>query len=151
MKKFKYRAESYLKYLVHMRTKALRELKKAEAYRDQLVREYYGMESKVKTAYKINSEVGQEGRDIEFINDNNLYIKMLKIQMENLSTEIESAEAVFQEKHQELLKLQLQVKKIELHKEAEFAKYKKELKKKSQKMTDEINGTRRRVKHAESI
>jgi len=151
MKKFKYRGESYLKFLGHQRENALRELKEAERFRNSLLNQYSRMEDKMKEAYQINSEFGDGGRDIRYINDNNQFIEMLKVQMKNLSMEIQMAEDEYQKKHKTLMDLQLKVKKMELHKELEIEKFKKEYKKKSQKVTDEINSTRKRGKDAKSL
>ncbi len=144
MKKFKYRIESYLKFVKYNRESALKELKKAERYRDSLVEKYEFMESQMREAYQMNSEIGQSGRNIHFINDNNQFLVKLKVHMENLSHEIAQAEQDYKAKYQALVELQLKVKKMELHKEAELEKFKAEYRKKSQKLTDEINSTRKR-------
>lgn len=151
MKKFKYRAEAYLKFLLFKREQALKDLKVAENYRDNLMKKMSLMEEQMKEAYKKNSEVGQGGRDIRFIHDNNSYMEMLKVHMKNLTEEISYAEQEYQIKHKALLALQMKVKQIEVHKEAEIEKFKKEFQKKAQKLTDEINTTRRRGKNAKSL
>ncbi len=151
MKKFKYRVESYLKFLQFNREEALKELKMAENYRNNLLNKYSWMENQMSNAFKINSEIGQEGRDVHFINDNNQFIEMLKVHMKNLSYEIDEAEREYQMKYKALLELQMKVKKMELHKEAELEKFKKEYRKKQQKLTDEINNTRRGAGDAESL
>lgn len=151
MKKFKYRAESYLKFLEHDRENALKLLKEAEIYKIKLEEQYTNMENKVMESYQMNTEIGQEGRDVHFINDNNQFIQMLKVQQKNLSLEIQMAEEELQRHHQALMDIQLKVKKIELHKELEKEKYKKEIKVKSQKITDEINSTRQRGRDAKSV
>lgn len=151
MKKFKYRVESYLKYLIFNREEALRELKKAETYRNNLLDKYSQMEKQMKEAFETNSQLGKGDVDIHMANDNNQFIEMLKIHMKNLSLEIAEAEQEYQNKYKALLELQMKVKKMELHKEMEHEKYMKEYKKKSQKMTDEINNTRQRGKDAESL
>ncbi len=151
MKKFKYRAESYLKFVRFKREEALRELKKAQGYRDNLVAKYYKMEEQMKQAFQFNSEIGQKGRDIHRVNDSNQFIQMLKINMQTLSQKIQQAEEQYQDKRQSLLEVQLKVRKMELHKESELEKFKKEYRKKAQKLTDEINGTRKRGRDAESL
>lgn len=151
MKKFKYRAESYLKFLVFKREEALRVLKKAEVFRDRLVEQYSRMEDQMKKAFQFNSQLGKESHSIHLVNDNNQFIQLLKVNMADLSIEIQHAEDEFYRKHKALLELQLKVKKMELHKEAELVKFKKQYKKQEQKQTDEINATRRRGKDAESL
>ncbi len=151
MKKFKYRAESFLKYLTFQREESLRQLKKAERFRDRLLEEYSRMENQMKGAFQYNSEVGKLGRDIRLVNDNNQFIQKLQASLSELSVEIQQAEDIFQEKHKALLDLQLKVKKMELHKDVELEKFKKEYKKQSQKQTDEINSTRKRGLDAKSI
>lgn len=151
MKKFKYRVESYLKFLTHQREEVLKELKIAENYRNNLLNKYSRMEDKMKNAYKENSSVGQGGHDIRYIQDNNQFLKKLKTHMEDLSTEINEAEQEYQMKYQLLMQLQKKVKQIELHKEAELEKFKKEYKKKTQKITDEINSTRQGARNAKSL
>lgn len=151
MKKFKYRAESYLKFLVFKREEALRVLKKAEAFRNRLLEKYSRMEDQMKKAFQFNSQVGKAGHGIHLVNDNNQFIQFLKSNMTDLSLDIQQAEEEFQRKHKSLLELQLKVKKMELHKEAEMLKFKKQYRKQSQKLTDEINATRKRGKDAESL
>ncbi len=151
MKKFKYRGESYLKFVKFQREASLRELKKAEIHRNNLLDQYAMMESKMKESYLFNSEVGKDGHNIHRVNDNNQFIQLLKMSLADLSRKIQKAEDQFQEKHQSLLELQLKVRKIQLHKKSELIKFKKEYKKKSQKITDEINATRKRGQDAKSI
>lgn len=105
----------------------------------------------MKGAFQYNSEVGKLGRDIRLVNDNNQFIQKLQASLSELSVEIQQAEDIFQEKHKALLDLQLKVKKMELHKDVELEKFKKEYKKQSQKQTDEINSTRKRGLDAKSI
>ena len=133
------------------REKALKELRIAETYRDNLIEKYIWMEGEMKKAYEINSGFGKGGKDIRYVNDNNKFIQMLKIHMRQLSEEIAFAESEFKKKHESLMELQLKVKKIELHKESEYEKFKKERKKLEQKMTDEINSTRKRGRDAKSV
>ena len=143
MKKFKYKIDSYLKYLKHQREEALREVHKAQAVKLQLEEKYQWMENDMKKAYERNSQFGQGLSDVNLINDNNQFMSMLKLQMQDLSNEIAMAEEVYQEKYKKLLELQMEVKKIELHREKKFQEYKAEYNKKVQKQTDEINSARR--------
>ena len=143
MKKFKYKIDSYLKYLKHQREEALREVHKAQAVKLQLEEKYQWMENDMKKAYERNSQFGQGLSDVNLINDNNQFMSMLKLQMQDLSNEIAMAEEAYQEKYKKLLELQMEVKKIELHREKKFQEYKAEYNKKVQKQTDEINSARR--------
>lgn len=143
MKKFKYRTESYLKFVKFERTKALKELKEAEAYKMALEEHYRSLEMEMNEAYKKNSQFGRDIRDLHFINDNNRYILKLKEQMQHVSQEISMAEDEFHRRLEKLQELQLRFRKIELHKENEKAKYLKEKKKLEQKKIDEINSSRR--------
>ena len=87
MKKFKYRVESYLKFLKFQREEALKKVKATEEFRDKLIQRYNWMEGEMKKAYEVNSKVGREGKNIHYINDNNQFLRMLKVHMENLSNE----------------------------------------------------------------
>lgn len=130
---------------------ALKEMKAAENYKNNLQNKYESMEQQMRESFQSVSEVGQKGRTLHFVNDSIQYIQMLKIHMKNLSIEIEHAEREFQQRYQTLMNIQMKLKKIELHKEVEHDKYKKEYKKKQQKLTDEINSTRQRGQYAKSL
>ena len=151
MKKFKYRVESYLKYVMHLRDKAFEDMKKAEAIKLNLFEKMEWMETEMKKSYKTNSEIGKTISNIHFINDNNSFMSMIKKQMSYLSDEIYKAEEVYQEKFKKLVELQTQVKKLELHKENEFNKYKDKIKKMMQKQDDDINARKVRGKDAKSV
>lgn len=151
MKKFKYRVESYLKFLGFERERALGKLKKAEAQWMSLKERYHWMENEMKKAYGLNSRFGKDVDSIHLINDNNQFILNLKQHMRDLSEEIAMAEGEYHKKHKELLAAQLKLKKVELHKESEFEKYKKEKAKKEQKKFDEINSARQGSKNAKSL
>lgn len=151
MKKFKYRIESYLKYTKHLRDKALEESKRAEEIKNNLLQKMAWMENEMKKAYKINSEMGKTINNIHLINDNNQFMGMLKDQMRGLAMELQKAENIYQDKFKKLIELQKKVRKLELHKENEFEKYKTKVKKIVQKRIDDINATRGRRKNAESL
>lgn len=151
MKRFKYRAESYLKYVNHQRDGALKVFKDAQAFKMKLVERYSWMESEMKKAYKENEKIGSEHRSVHFVNDNNQFITMLKNQMSHLSQEISLADEEIERAYKELEKLQIQAKKLELHKEKEEAKFKKERNKKLAKQFDDLNATRKRGRHAKSV
>ena len=151
MKKFKYRAESFLKFTKHQREGALKIYKDAQNFKLKLQERFLWMENEMKKAYEHNEKIGEDHRDVHFISDNNQFILMLKGQMQGLSQEIAAADEEIQLAYQELQKLQVKVKKLELHKESEEAKYKKERNKKIQKQIDEINSTRQEGRHAESV
>ena len=142
MKKFKYRVEPYLKFLGFEREKVLKKLKQAEAHWRSLVEKFHWMESEMKKAYELNSQFGKGISDVNLINDNNQFIQNLKRHMRDLSEEIAIAEQDYHKKYKELLEAQLKLKKIETHKEQEKEKYMKEVRKKQQLMTDEINSAR---------
>lgn len=151
MKKFKYRVESFLRFLKFSRESALREVKEAETYHRNLTEKYSFMEQQMREAYDVNSGIGKSAVDIRYVHDNNQFIQMLKIHMKNLSIEIVEAEKEYQAKYQALLDIQMRVEKMEIHKESEYEAYKKDYRKKQQKLTDEINNTRRRGKNAKSL
>lgn len=151
MKKFKYRVESYLKYSRHLRDNALKEMQKALGIKNNLISKLEWMENEMKKSYLLNSEVGKSISDIHFINDNNSFMTMLKDQMASLSNEIRKAEEVYEDRYHKLLELQKQVKKLELHKENEFNKYKNKMKKLVQKQLDDINSIKVRRNNAESV
>ena len=151
MKKFKYKAESYLKFLDFQKEKAMRELKKAEARKQSLIEKFHWMEDEMKKAYKLNESFGQGGTSLHLINDNNQFIQLLKSNMQEVSNQIEVAEEEYQKKYRALMALQTKAKQVELHKENEHKKYLKERRKTLQKQTDEINSTRKRESHAKSI
>ena len=135
----------------HKRDKAFEEMKKAEMIRNEWLHKLQLLEGEMKKSYQRNSEMGKSISDINFINDNNSFMNLLKDQMVTVSEEIRKAEEIYQDKYQKLLELQKQVKKLELHKESEMTKYKEKLKKLMQKQTDEINSTRLRGKDAKSL
>lgn len=135
----------------HQRDEVLKDVHRAKAYKLQLEERYIVMESEMKKAYERNCQFGQGLSDINLINDNNQFMSMRKIQMENLSNEIVAAEEQYQNEYKKLLELQLKVKKIELHKEKKKEYYKQEYNRKMQKQTDEINSARKRSRNAESV
>lgn len=151
MKKFKYKAESYLKFVNHQRDQALRTLKQVESYKNSLIEKYQWMEHEMKKAYKINEQLGKGETNLHYVNDNNQFIQLLKANMQELSTQIQSTEEEYQEKYKALMALQLKAKKLELHKDNENKKHLKQRRKLIQKQTDEINATRKRGTHAESL
>ncbi len=143
MKKFKYKTESYLKFVKFERSKALKSLNEAESYKMSLIKRYQYLENEMSKAYGTNSNLGKSIKDVNFINDNNMFILKIKETMEDLSQEIMMAEAEFQKRMEKLKEVQLKVRKIELHKELEKEKYDKALKKKVQKQLDDINSSRK--------
>lgn len=151
MKKFKYKIEAYLKFLLFEREKKLKEVKDAESFWVSLRNKFTWMESEMKKAWKTNSEMGRGISDINYIQDNNQFIKMLKSHMQDLSLEIAHAEADYEKKYKSFLELQLKIKKVELHKEGKREEHKKMKKKLEQKQLDEINSSRQGVKDAESL
>jgi flagellar biosynthesis chaperone FliJ len=151
MKKFNYRGESYLKFLVFKRQEALKVLKKSEAVRNQLIEKFRELTEKKRQAFCYNESIGWQKRSLHLVNDNNLFIQKLSVSLTDLTERIQNAEAKYQENHNALVEVQLQLRKIELHKESELQKYKKEYKRRSQKVTDEINATRRRGQNAKSL
>lgn len=144
MKKFKYKIESYLKFLKHQREAALTEVHKAQSYKTSLEQKYQWMDSEKRKAYEQNSKFGQGLNNIHLVQDNNNFIKILNAQMENLSQEISMAEEKYQEKYRALLQIQVKVKQIEIHREKKEKEYKKEVDKKIQKQLDDINSARTR-------
>lgn len=151
MKKFNYKAESYLKFLKHQREMALKEVHAAKARVDDLKASFSYMENERQQAFAVNSRFGNGVTDLHHVHDNNSYIEMLKIRLESLSQEIARAEELYDRQYQKLLDVQLSVKKIEIHREKLEDEHRVEYKKKSQKITDEINSTRRREKDAKSV
>lgn len=151
MKKFSYKAESYLKFLKHQREMALKDVHTAKTLLDQLQSSYQFMEQERQNAFAVNSRFGQGLQDLNRVNDNNHYIQMLKVRLEDLSQEISRSQDHYQRQYDKLLNIQMQVKKIETHREKLEDDHRIEYKKKSQKVTDEINSTRRREKDAKSV
>ncbi len=142
MKKFKYRLESYLKFMVMKREAAQKELSRAEAYKNNLIKKYHWMENEMKKCFDKNSQFGQSNMELHHVEDNNQFIQLLKKQMQDLSGQIALAERAFNDKFQKLVQLQVEVKKIEHNKEFKELEHKTELKKKLQKQLDNINATR---------
>lgn len=151
MKKFKYKAEAYLRVLDHQKDQALRNLKRAERQRQALIEKFHWMEAEMKKSFKVNEKFGQGESNLHLVNDNNQFIQLLKMNMLEVSNQIAIAEDEYAKKYKALMDLRLKAKKVELHKENEHKKYRKERRKLEQKQTDEINGTRKRGLHAESI
>ncbi len=142
MKKFKYRLNSYLKFLNMKRDNAQKELSRAEAYKNSLIKKYHWMENEMKKSFENNSQFGKNNMNIHLVEDNNQFIQLLKTQMQDLSGQIALAERAFAEKHKKLIDLQVEVKKIEHNKEMKELEHKTELKKKLQKQMDNINAIR---------
>jgi flagellar export protein FliJ len=151
MKKFKYKIEAYLKFLKFQRENQLKEVEKAKQFKMRLENKYLAMESSMKKSYETNSQFGSKITDINLIHDNNNFISMLKQQMQDLSQDIAEAEEQYQDRYKKLLKLQIEVKKIELHKEQKREIHRIETNKKMQKQTDEINSSRKRDRDAKPL
>ena len=69
MKKFKYRAETYLRYVSHLRDQALYTFKEAEHKVLQVKEAIKSIEDAMKNAFKKNSELGTNDVTIQFCND----------------------------------------------------------------------------------
>ena len=151
MKKFKYKAEAYLRFLKHQREMALKDVHSAKSLVDELKTSFEFMEKERLNAFRVNSQFGQGLTDLNRVNDNNHYIRMIKVRLEDLSQEIARAEDHYQRQYQKLLDVQMQIKKIESHREKLEEDHRVEYNKKSQKVTDEINSNRRREKNAKSL
>lgn len=150
MKKFKYRLQSYLRFLEHKKNEALKDFKISEAKKISLEREQKQMELRMKKAYNLNTELGKSISDVHLVNDNNQFILLLKEQMKELSTEIMFAEEEYQKKYTTLVELKSEAEKIKKHKEDQGEIHKKALKKHQQKMSDELNSRRSRGLYAKS-
>lgn len=151
MKKFKYRIESFLKYLNHERDKAVGEKNRAELRKSTLKNQQTNIQSQIMGGFSKNASFGKGFQQVAYIHDNNIFIARLKVELTELGHEIEVADRELQRKQQELVELQKRVRTIELHKEIEQNKYKKERKKKEQKQLDELNNSHRSKLHAKSI
>ncbi len=151
MKKFKYRMESFLKYLAHERDKAVGEKNRVELRKSDLLNQQYNIQSQVMGAFSKNASFGKGFQQVTYIHDNNIFIERLKAQLAELDYEIEAADRELQRKHHELIELQKKVRTIELHKEIEQNKYKKERKKNEQKQLDELNNSHRSKLYAKPI
>lgn len=150
MKKFKYRLESYLKYLGQQRDFATAEKNRAEAYLSSLILQKQGMQQQVIKSFARNTKTHIQGDEVHMAQDNNLFIQRLKVEIENVSEEIRHAEKEFSEKQTALFELQKRVKSLEKHKDMEKEKHKKFLSKTEQKKLDEMNHLRRSLHHAKS-
>lgn len=151
MKKFNYKVEPYLKYVKHLRDKALRVLKDAEASVRRVEENMKKTDDKIKTAYQKNSDMGKGVKDIHYIHDNNLYLRSLKKKMEGFAEDLKMAEDVYKDKYQKLMSLQQKLRSIELHKEKAVKDYKDLYRKHQQKVYDEINSARHGRKNAKPI
>jgi len=151
MRKFKYRIESFLKYLNHERDRAVGEKNKAELRKANLKNHQIDIQSQVMGAFSKNASFGKGFKQIAYIHDNNIFIERLKAQLSELDYELEVADREIQRKHHDLVELQKRVCTIELHKEIEQNKYKIERKKKEQKQLDELNNSHRSRHHAKSV
>jgi flagellar biosynthesis chaperone FliJ len=151
MKRFKYRGESFLKFLEHDKKKALKALKKAESIMYQLIQQFKNTEERIQQAFQQNAQLGKNSTSLQLAQDNNQFIRMLRLKLKDLNAQIIRSEEDYKEKHKALVDLQVQVKKIERHKELEHFKYRKVMKKQIQKQLDEMNATRKRGKYAESV
>ena len=151
MKKFKYKIEPYLKYIKHLRDRALQEMKDAESVVRKVEDNMSFLSKKIKKAYDKSSEIGKAIDDIRFINDNNFYLNSLKKKVVGLSEDLKVAEKVYKDKYEKLIQLQKKLKSIETHKEKSLLDYKKEYKKYQQKMNDELNSVRHGGKNAKPV
>lgn len=151
MKKFKYKVEPYLKYVKHLRDKALKVLRDAEAVVRKTEEDMRKVDNKIKQAYERTSDFGKNISDVKYINDNNLYLTSLKKKMDGLSEDLKVAEGIYKDKYQKLMGLQQKLKSIELHKEKAIKDYKKDYKKHQQKLYDELNSARHGGKNAKPI
>ena len=151
MKKFKYRIESYLKYVKHLRDQALHSLKKADAVRQAHYSTYRKLQDRKKQAFVESSQIGNDPKDLHFVRDNNRFIESLKAQLKEVQKKIEEAENIYQEKHKVLVIKQQELRKLEAHREQAKENFKKEYKKRQVKIFDEINSTRYRGKNAKPV
>ena len=145
MKKFEYSLDSFLKVLELNRDKELKKLKKIENELNQLKNKYSLMEEKRKESYRMNSQMGKNSMSILSAQNNNQFIRLLKMKMEDTSVEMSQIEKRQEDQYKAFMEFQKKVKKIEHHKEIKFEEYKKKIKKKNQKIIDEINSSRKRV------
>jgi flagellar export protein FliJ len=151
MKKFKYRIETYLKFVKSERDTAVGYFNQALAVRDEVMKKINDTKEEIFRAFSTNAGLGSMTQDIHLIQGNNLYIHRLKSELVNLKNDLEQANEELQRRQQALIELQKKMRTLELHKEIEHKKYLKNKTKIEQKKMDEMNNLRRGNGHAKPI
>ena len=151
MKTFKYRLQSYLRLIAHQKDEALREAKVAENKKRDLEDRLKKMKQTVTQSFQFNSQLGTTLHDVHRVQDSNQFLQLLKRQMKELSHEIVLAEEQYQEKYKKFLEIQVEYRKLELHKEQQKENYKIQVKKTQQKFLDDMNASRMGEDDAESL
>lgn len=142
MKKFKYRLQSYLRFTELKRDLAQKEVGVAKSYLNKLQNKKIWMEQEMKKGYEKLSQFGKAEINIHQVEDNNSFLILLKSQMQDLTQQIHMAEHAYNDKMNKLINLQIELKKIEKHKENAQEQHRKSVQKDRQKKIDDLNTIR---------
>jgi|GEM_PF-6437723 len=151
MKKYKYRAESYIDYLTHLRDLARIEVRDAEVVMQELEMRIQESEKQMSESLTRNSQFSTEHDDIQWIQDNNKFLRSLRHNNLILKQELDDAGEVHSQKQMKLMELQRKLKSVEKHKDKKEKDYNSKLKKKEQKNSDDMNAIRMGRSSARSV
>ena len=151
MKKYKYKAEAYLKLIQMKLNEVIRKLGEVQARKNELLNQRTWLLTEKRNCFLKIAEFGKSDLSIYKATDTTQFISLIEKQIVDLESHIEEVDQMIEQRRKAVQDIQIEMKRIETHKENDFNAYKKRQAKALQKKIDNINATRQRRSHAKPI